>query len=295
MIYDRSTGDKIFDLCNNLFMVLVIMVMIFPMAHVISVSLSDGQEVTKGGFFLYPRGLNLVGYLTVFKDPMLVRSYGNTILYSVLGTVVTLVFTCLTAYPLSIKGYKLKKVTTIYLTITMFLSGGMIPTYLLIRRLHLINTVTVMVLPFCVSAYNCILFRTFFQGIPPSLRESAMIDGAGETRILFQIIMPLSKAILATIGLFTLVGKWNDWFSALIYLTEEERYPVQMILRKVLFNVSSLKDMDEATRSMLRINKVTPQNIQMAVIVIVILPIMCVYPFLQKYFVKGVLVGTIKG
>lgn len=291
----KSRGDKIFDACNVIFLCIVMAVMIVPLLHVVSASLSDGNEIAKGGFLLVPKGFNLSGYQTVLKDDMLLRSYGNTILYAALNTIFTLLFTSLTAYPLSISDFCLKKFITIFLTITMFISGGMIPTYLLMKQLHLINTVWVMTVPFCVGAYNVILFRTFFQGIPPDVREAARIDGASEITILFKIMLPLSKAILATIGLFTIVGKWNDWFSALIYLTNEKLYPVQMILRKILFNVSSMKDMDAATRAMLRTGEVTPQNIQMAVIVIVILPILCIYPFLQKYFAKGVFVGTIKG
>lgn len=291
----RSTGEIIFDVCNIIFMLVVSAIMIVPMIHVISVSFSDGMESIKGGLFLFPKGFNTKGYETVFKDPLLMRSYANTIFYAIGNTAVTLFFTALTAYPLSIPGFRLKVPATILLTITMFISGGMIPTYMLIRDLGLINSVWVMIIPFCVSTYNVILFRTFFQGIPGSLREAAIIDGAGEFTVLFTMIIPLSKAIFATIGLFTLVGKWNDWFSALLYLNEETKYPLQMILRKILFNTVSLKDMDPATRSMFTNNEVTGQNIKMAAIIVTVLPILCVYPFIQKYFVKGVLVGTIKG
>ncbi len=184
---------------------------------------------------------------------------------------------------------------TVYLTLTMFISGGTIPTYLLMKSLHLINNPMVMFIPFIVGAYNVILFRTFFSGIDSGIRESARIDGASEFRILFQIILPLSKAILATVGLFTLVGKWNDWFSALIYLTEEKYYPVQMILRKILFNSRAFVGMDADVMRMFRDNTIQPVNIQMATIVVVTLPIVCIYPFIQKYFAKGVMIGSIKG
>lgn len=179
--------------------------------------------------------------------------------------------------------------------ITMFFSGGAIPTYLLMKELHLINNPLVMILPFTVTGYNLILFRTFFSGIDPCMRESAKIDGAGEFRILLQVIMPLSKAIIATVSLFTFVGKWNDWYSALIYLNEEKYYPVQMILRKVLFNSSAFANMDPAIMQMFRNNEITAANIQMATIVVIMLPIMCIYPFLQKYFAAGVMVGGVKG
>ncbi len=292
----KTKGERVFDVFNVILMAIVAAVMILPMLHVLSVSLSEGSESIKGGFFFYPHGFNLKGYETVFKDPLLIRSYGNTILYVIGNTVLTLFFTALTAYPLSIPGFRLKIPVTVFLTITMFVSGGTIPTYMLMRNLGLINSVWVMILPFCVGAYNVILFRTFFTGIPAALREAAIIDGASEVTVLFRIIFPLSKAIFATIGLFTLVAKWNDWFSALIYLNRETMYPLQMILRKILFNTDqAMKNLDPVTRQMFSGNEVTAQNVKMAAIIITTLPILCVYPFIQKYFVKGVFVGTIKG
>ena len=292
----KNKGEQVFDVFNVILMAIVAAVMILPMLHVLSVSLSEGSESIKGGFFFYPHGFNLKGYETVFKDPLLIRSYGNTILYVIGNTVLTLFFTALTAYPLSIPGFRLKIPVTVFLTITMFISGGTIPTYMLMRNMGLINSVWVMMLPFCVGAYNVILFRTFFTGIPAALREAAIIDGASEVTVLFRIIFPLSKAIFATIGLFTLVAKWNDWFSALIYLNRETMYPLQMILRKILFNTDqAMKNLDPVTRQMFSGNEVTAQNVKMAAIIITTLPILCVYPFIQKYFVKGVFVGTIKG
>ena len=292
----KTRGERVFDVFNVILMAVVAAVMILPMIHVLSVSLSEGTESLKGGFFFYPHGFNLKGYETVFKDPLLIRSYGNTILYVIGNTVLTLFFTALTAYPLSIPGFRLKIPVTVFLTITMFISGGTIPTYMLMRNMGLINSVWVMMLPFCVGAYNVILFRTFFTGIPAALREAAIIDGASEVTVLFRIIFPLSKAIFATIGLFTLVAKWNDWFSALIYLNRETMYPLQMILRKILFNTDqAMKNLDPVTRQMFSGNEVTAQNVKMAAIIITTLPILCVYPFIQKYFVKGVFVGTIKG
>lgn len=295
MEINRSPGEKAFDMFNNVLMCIVIGIMIFPMIHVISVSLSSGAETLKGGVFLYPRELSFKAYATVLKDPTIVTSYINTILYAVTHTILVLFLTALTSYPLAMPGFRLKKFVTIFLTITMFIGGGMIPTYLLMKSLHLINTRWVMIIPFCVGAYNVILFRTFFQGIPLELRESALMDGANEFRILFSLYFPLSKPIFATIGLFTIVGKWNEWFSALIYLNEESKYPLQMILRKILFSAVSLESMDPASAAMVRNMEVTGQNIKMAAIIVTILPILCIYPFIQKHFVKGVFVGTIKG
>lgn len=291
-----TTGEMIFDTFNVIFMLMVISIMILPMIHVLSVSLSSGPASITGGFFFWPRGgINFSGYQTVFGDPLLMRSYFNSIVYAVGGVLCTLFFTALTAYPMSVPGFVLNKFLTIFLTITMFIGGGMIPTYLVIRDLHLINSMWVMIVPFCIGAYNVILFRTFFNGIPSSLREAAVIDGASEFTIFLKMYIPLSKAILATIGLFTLVGKWNDWFTALLYLNDETKYPVQMILRKILFNTSSMENKDNATFMLISNLKVTGENIKMAAIIITLVPILCVYPFLQKYFVKGVFVGTIKG
>lgn len=292
----RSKGDIAFDCINNCFMILLAAVMLLPLIHVISVSLSGARESMMGGFFFWPKGeLNFKGYLTVFKDRSIVSSYLNSILYSVGGVIFTLFFTALIAYPLSIPQFRLKKVVTIFLTITMFVNGGMVPTYMLMNDLHLVNTIWVMIIPFCVGAYNVILIRTFFFNLPISLREAAIVDGASDFTVFTRIYMPLSKAILATIGLFTFVGKWNDWFSALIYLNDESKYPMQMILRKILFNVTAMQNMDVATRNMISSMEVTSESIKMAAIVISILPVMCIYPFLQKYFVKGMFVGTIKG
>ena len=291
----RTVSDRVFDSINILIMLLIIATMLIPIIHVVSVSFSIGSEVQKGGLFLWPHGFTLEGYKKVFQDKMIVRSYINSIVYSVGHTILVVILTALTAYPLSIRDFPIKKGVTIFVMITMFFSGGAIPTYLLMKELHLINNPLVMILPFTVTGYNLILFRTFFSGIDPCMRESAKIDGAGEFRILLQVIMPLSKAIIATVSLFTFVGKWNDWYSALIYLNEEKYYPVQMILRKVLFNSSAFANMDPAIMQMFRNNEITAANIQMATIVVIMLPIMCIYPFLQKYFAAGVMVGGVKG
>lgn len=288
-------ADQVFNLMNVLIMLVIVGIMLVPIIHVVSVSFSVGSQVQKGGLFLWPRGFTLEGYKKVFQDDIIVRSYINTIVYAVTHTVLVVVLTALTAYPLSIKEFPLRKGITIFIMITMFFSGGAIPTYLLMKELHLIDNPLVMVLPFVVTGYNLILFRTFFAGIDPSMRESAKIDGAGEFRILFQIIMPLSKAIIATVSLFSLVGKWNDWYSALIYLNSEKYYPVQMILRKILFNSSAFSNMDPSIMQMFRNNTITAANIQMATIVVIMLPIMCIYPFIQKHFASGIMVGGVKG
>lgn len=204
-----SLSDRIFNVVNIFIMLVIMAVMLAPIIHVVCVSFSLGSEIQKGGLFLWPHGFTLEGYKKVLQDHMIVRSYINTVIYAFSHTALVIILTALTAYPLTIKDFPLRKGITIFITITMFFSGGAIPTYLLMKELHLINNPLVMVVPFVVTAYNLILFRTFFEGIDPCMRESARIDGAGEFRILIQILMPLSKAIIAAFPFFTIVGKWT--------------------------------------------------------------------------------------
>lgn len=202
-----SLSDRIFNVVNIFIMLVIMAVMLAPIIHVVCVSFSLGSEIQKGGLFLWPHGFTLEGYKKVLQDHMIVRSYINTVIYAFSHTALVIILTALTAYPLTIKDFPLRKGITIFITITMFFSGGAIPTYLLMKELHLINNPLVMVVPFVVTAYNLILFRTFFEGIDPCMRESARIDGAGEFRILIQIIMPLSKAIIA--GSFPFHDRWK--------------------------------------------------------------------------------------
>lgn len=293
--FKKSRGDRVFNFINVLIMLIIAVIMLAPIIHVLCVSVSIGTEIQKGGLFLWPRGFTLEGYKKVLQDNMIVRSYINTVVYASLHTILVVILTAFTAYPLTIKGFPLKKGITVFIMITMFFNGGAIPTYLLMKELRLVNNPAVMIIPFVVTAYNLILFRTFFAGIDPSMRESARMDGAGEFLILIKIIMPLSKPIIAAVSLFTIVGKWNDWYSALIYLNTQDYYPVQMILRKILFNSTVFNNMDPSIMQMFRNSTITPANIQMATIVVIMLPIMCIYPFIQKYFAAGIMVGGVKG
>ena len=202
------------------------------------------------------------------------------------------------AYPLTVKEFKGKKLINVLLLITMFFGGGLIPSYLNIRNLGMLNTLWVMIIPGCVSAWNVIMFVNFFNTIPDSLRESATIDGAGHLRILVFIVIPLSKALLATVSLFTIVGYWNDYFTALIYLTDSDKMPIQIFLRKIMIsmditqgNTSSGSDMSR----MLDMVNANPRTVKAAAAILTMLPILCVYPFLQKYFAKGVMIGAVKG
>ena len=291
-----SFGSRMFDICNIIFMLLIGVIMLYPFLNVIAVSISSNDQVMMGYVTIIPKDLNFGAYQLVLKDPLVWRSYLNTVLYAIGSVILTLGLTALLAYPLSVDDFKGKKAITVFLTITMFFNGGMIPTYLCIKNMGLMDTYWVMVLPGCVGAYNVFVFRTFFQGISKELRESAYIDGANDIVILFRIIFPLSKALLATFALFTIVGTWNSWFNALIYLSDQLKYPLQLVLRRYLFNAadSVTGNMDQAMKMQMQMMRVNMKSVQMALIVITMFPITIIYPFLQKYFAKGVTLGAVK-
>lgn len=294
----KTAGERFFDGFNIAFLFLFTLLMLYPIIYVFAISLSSAQAVDQGGFFLWPRDFSLDAYKVVFSEPNMGRSYLNTVFYAFTNTFLGMAFTSMLAYALSVQDYVLKKPITVMLTITMFISGGLIPGYLLNKALHLIDTVWVMIIP-GISAYNVVLYRTFFQGNAMQLREAAMIDGASEFRIYLQIVVPLSTAIFATMGLFAAVGHWNGYFSHLIYLKSSEKFPYQLILRRLLNSVADLtnaKELDnEMAQEALRNQKYNAKNLQMAAIFIGMAPILCVYPFVQKYFVKGMFVGSLKG
>lgn len=292
--YRQGFGSAIFDLFNYVFLIALCIVMLYPLVNTLAVSLSNPEMIVQGKVSWIPRGLNLEGYKYIFSEKKLITAFGNTVVYALLGTFIMLLLTSLMAYPLSVSDFVLRKFITIFLTITMFFGGGLIPTYLLIRKLHMIDTLWVMVIPGAVSAFNVILFRTFFKNIPKELGESAYMDGANDFRILFQIYLPLSKPLLATFALFGIVGAWNGWFDALIYLNNESKYPIQMILRKMIAETDN-SSMNAQTFKLLSDMKIHGKNIKMATVIVSILPILFLYPFMQKHFTTGVMIGSIKG
>ncbi len=262
----------------------------------LGLSFSSAKALVGQNVILMPKGFSLQSYQTILADPKILRYYLNTIIYASTGTLVSLLLTALLAYPLTVKEFRGKKLINILLLITMFFGGGMIPTYLTIRNLHMINTIWAMILPGAISAWNVIMFVNFFNGIPESLRESATIDGAGHLRILFFIVIPLSKALLATIALFTIVGFWNDYFNAMLYLDSTSKMPIQIFLRKILVNMEINEgnaQNNEMSRLLDMINA-NPRTVKAAATIVTIIPILCVYPFLQKYFTKGMMLGAVK-
>lgn len=295
----RSTASVLFDTFNVILMALVIIVIVYPFLNILAISFSSAKMAQTGNITILPKEFTTAAYEFVFQDPQVPVGFRNSVIYAVLSVFFTLLLTSLTAYPLTFPEFKLKKLVTLMLAITMFFGGGMVPTYLLMRDFHLLDTVAIMVLPGAVSAYNVFLFRTFFKSLPGELRESAIIDGAGEWRVLTSIVLPLSKPLLATFALFSAVGSWNSWFNALIYLTQDKRYPLQLILRNYIYTIDAsamqARAGSQGAAGMISQMRTDPKSVRMAMVLVTIVPIMMIYPFLQKYFVKGVMIGAIKG
>lgn len=285
-----------FDYMNNALMILLSLCFIYPIVMTLAQSFSDAKAMVGKTVFLFPVGFSLDSYKQLLSDISILRYYWNTIVYAGLGTFLTLTLTGMLAYPLTARDFKGKRVISVMLLITMFFGGGMIPTYLVYKDMyHMTNTLWVMILPGAVSAWNVIIFKNFFNSIPVELREAAQIDGAGHFRILFQIVMPLSKPLLATIGLFTIVGHWNGYFNALLYLDSADKFPIQMFLRRILVLSEISSGADLQNLDLLRqLANTNPTTVKAAATIITIIPILCVYPFLQKYFTKGMMLGSVK-
>lgn len=289
----RGKPEIAFSIFNYIFFTLLCIVMVYPFWHVIMMSLSSVEATAKGGVFLWPKGFNLETYAKVFNDPSIWSGYFTTILVTLSGTFFGTLFTATTAYPLSKKYLPFSKAMLLLVLFTMLFSGGMIPGYLLMKNLGLIDNRLSLILPGLVSAYNVIIMKSFFQSLPESLEESAKIDGATEVTVFWKIILPLSKATIATIALFTAVGYWNDYFSTVLYINSKERWALQAVLRYMLTNTNQA--MQSAGVSVAAATNVTAATIKSASVVVATVPILCVYPFVQKYFVKGVMIGGVKG
>lgn len=290
-----SRGEKIFQVFLIVLMLLLSLIFIVPFIVLISSSLMSSSEAAKlGNYVLFAPHPDFTAYKTILNTgSLLFSAYKNTILRVIVGTALNLLFTTMLAYGLSKKQVPGRNIFMGIVFFTMFFSGGLIPTYLVIKSLHLYNTFWVLVIPSLISAWNMILMRNFFQQIPESLEESASLDGASPARILFSIIIPLSTPIIATIGLFYAVAHWNSWFDAVIYIRDNTLWPLQLLLRNLLFTAGSA-GLDIASVNALDVQPPSTA-IKCAVIIVSTVPILCIYPFLQKYFVKGLLVGSVKG
>lgn len=291
MYYKKTFGAKVSNAIIYLINILLTLAFIYPLVYCVSMSLSDPEILGGKAIGLLPRGFSLEAYKYLLSSSKVFRYYGNTILYAALGTFITIMTTSLVAYPLSISTFSARKVLTVYLVITMFFGGGMVPTYLNMQRLGLMDTVWAMVLP-GIGAYNVMVYKTFFKQLPSSLTEAAKIDGAGHFRILFTIVMPLSKPMLATMILFSIVGHWNSFLNAVMYLRDSNKYPIQMMLRSLLISLEMVED--EKMAAMAKQLTTSTRTVKGAAVMITIIPILCVYPFMQKYFAKGVMVGSVK-
>lgn len=289
----RSKGEQIFSVFNYMFLAMIMIVCIYPVWYVAMASFSDSNLLTQHfGPLLKPVGFSVEAYKKVFQNPMIVKGYGNTMFILVVGVFFDLVMTSLGAYFLSRKQVMFKRPIMMLIIFTMFFSGGMIPFYLNLKDLHLTNSLWGLIVPFMINTYNLVILRTSFESIPDSLVEAAQIDGAGHVTILLQIILPLSKAILAVMVLYYGVSIWNSWFWASAIIRTREMYPLQVILREILMqnDVSSMNAGASAIDA-----EAIGMTIKYATIMVATLPILCVYPMLQKHFTKGAMVGAVKG
>ena len=292
----RSRSDIVFDVVNYTLLTLVFFIIAYPLYFVIIASFSDPYLVTTGQVWFYPRGLNLDAYAKVFAREDIMLGYRNTIIYTFLGTLLNLVMTIIGAYPLSLPGFKGKNLIMMMMMITMFFSGGLIPTYLVYKQIGLINNPLVMIIPGAVSVYKLIIVRKFFQNsITFELQEAARIDGCNNFQILTRIVVPLSKPILAVMVIFYGVGHWNQFFEGLIYLTNQDLYPLQLILRSLLIVQSDVTSSAAGDAEELARKVMLAESIKYSVIIVSSVPVMILYPFMQKYFVKGVMIGAVKG
>ena len=289
-----TTNDHVFNSIVNAFSIVIIVVVAYPLLFVLSASFSDPDMVLQGKVLLFPKGFTFEPYKMVFENEKIWLGYRNTVIYTVLGTTINLVMTIALAYPLSRKDMPFRRFLTLFVVFTMYFNGGMIPTYLLVRSLGIYDTIWAIVIPVAIATYNFIVAKTYFENsIPHEIYESAMIDGASNVRTLMSIVLPVSSSIIAVLILFYAVDHWNSYFSALIYLRNEELYPLQIILRDILL-LGQTEQMGTNEFGMGEKIKMA-EAIKYSVIVVSSLPVLLLYPFVQKHFVKGVMVGAIKG
>ncbi|WP_246941794.1 carbohydrate ABC transporter permease [Bacillus pinisoli] len=286
-----SLSSKIFDLFNILFLALLSLSMLLPLISVIAKSFSSSEAISKGEVYFWPIEFTLINYEYVFHDASIWRAFFISVLITVGGTLINLLATTSLAYPLSRPEYKGKKIILFLVLFTMIFSAPLIPSYLVVKSFGMVDTLWALVIPSMISAFNFFVMRSFFQNIPSTLIDAARIDGLGELGILFRIVLPLSKPVLATIGIFYGVSHWNNYQSALYFLNDPKLYPLQVKLRQMIVNDEMAVEANSVFSSM-ALN--SPEGIQMATVVVATLPILLLYPFLQKHFVKGSMIGSIK-
>ncbi|TDF98698.1 carbohydrate ABC transporter permease [Paenibacillus piri] len=293
-MYKRSVYEKLFDTLVYVLLIGLMIATLYPFVYVLMASLSDPKYIVQNrGLLLWPHGFTLGTYKYVFENPMIVTGFRNTMLYVIAGTCLNMFMTALGAYSLSRRYLRCGGAVMLMIVFTMFFSGGLIPAYLNVRNLGLLDTPWALIIPSAVNTFNLIVMRTAFAAIPESMEESAKMDGANDFMILFRIFIPLTLPVFAVILLFYLVQHWNSWFPALVYLRSRDLYPVQLILREILI-ASSVDSMVAGAVAQLD-QQPLGETIKYATIIVVTLPIICVYPFMQKYFTKGIMIGAVKG
>ncbi len=293
-VIKETPGDRIFRALCYFIMTLLLLLVLCPLIFVCSASVSDPSMVASGKVLLLPKGFTLDGYRRVFQDKSILTGYANTIFYTTVGTLINLAVTVPAGYALARSTLPGKKFFMTYFMIPMYFGGGLIPTFLVVNALHLYNTRAVMVLLYAFSMYNCIICRTFFSSLPKEVEEAAIIDGCTSFQVFWQIVLPLSKALMGVMVLYFAVAHWNTYFAALIYLRDADKHPLQLVLRKILILETASDDMigmEEAALAKLQLKEL----VKYAVIIVSSLPVLILYPFLQKYFDQGVMIGSVKG
>lgn len=282
------------DMMIGLLMLVICFVSLYPVWYTVIISFNDSSDALRGGIYWWPRKFSLESYKTVFQDTTIIRAFMVTVLRTLIGTVTSVFFTAMVGYALSKKHIMGNKFYTILGTITMFFGGGLIPYFITLKNLGLYNNFLVYIIPGLFNFYNMIIFRSFFNELPAGLEESARLDGANDLMIFIRIVIPLSAPVIATIALFNGVGHWNDYFTGVMYINDAELQPIQTYLFRIIASASASKTV-VAMPAGVTAQQVSSQSVRLATMVVTTFPIMCVYPFLQKYFVKGMLIGSIKG
>ncbi|MBP1044152.1 carbohydrate ABC transporter permease [Vagococcus sp. BWB3-3] len=294
---NRSREDKLFDVVNTILITVIVLLIFYPILFVVAASLSDPTKIFDSPILLWPKGFTFNGYRKVFENRDIWIGFKNAVIYTGLGTMINVLMTTLAAYPLSRRDFKGRNIITFLFTFTMFFSGGLIPTYLVNQKLGIINTIWVMILPGAVGVYNMIIMRTYFQqNIPRELEESAFIDGCTDMQLLWKVVLPLSTPIIAVMMMFYGVGRWNGYFDAMIYLSDRELFPLQLILREILIQnqMGDAANQQIMSSSQAEVSMIK-QTIKYSVVVISSIPVLLFYPIVAKYFEKGIMVGAIKG
>lgn len=292
----KNIGDKMFMSINTALLIIILIVVIYPLIYIVSSSFSSTSAVMSGRVWLLPVQPSLSGYRAIFENKNILTGYMNTIFYTVVGTALNIFMTIAAAYPLSRKDFRARKPLMFYFVFTMFFTGGIVPSYMLMNNLGILNTRAAMILPVALNVYNMIITRTFLEStIPTELLEAAQLDGCNDIKFLIRIVIPLSGAVIAVITLFYAVAHWNAFFNALLYLTDKKLYPLQIFLRDILILNSIDASMINIDLKTMEAKEGLQQLLKYSLIIVSSVPVMCIYPFIQRYFVKGVMVGSIKG